>query len=487
MGAGAAWLDFDGDGWWDLYLVQSGPFPPTGEEAAANRLFRNLGNGTFQDVTAGTGSGHRGCGQGVVAGDIDGDGDTDLYVTNFGADALLLNSGTGHFVDATTAVGLGVEGWSSSAALGDADQDGDLDLYVSRYMEYDPDHELSCGDPDSDKREYCAPWLFEGSSDRFYLNRGDGSFEDATVEAGVGGASGRGLGVVFLDLDEDGLPEIYVANDLTLNLLYKNEGSGRFRDHSLFSGSAVNRHGEPEAGMGVAVGDVDADGDADLAVTNFDVETNTLYRNVGGLLFEDISASIDFGPASFNLLAFGIVAVDLDRDADLDFYIANGHIYEMPARENVSFLQRDQILLGDGSGGFAELRCQFLDRRLTVARGLARGDFDNDGYPDLAIQENDGPFSLLRIESDSGHWLGLQLRGLAGNTEAIGAKATLVTAGLRQVRWVQAGDSYQSSSDRRLMFGTPVGEVLALELLWPSGVLRRFLSPPVDRYLVIPE
>lgn len=486
MGAGVAWLDVDGDGWLDLYLVQSGSFPPDGSAGAGNRLFRNLGDGRFVDVTGRSAAGHRGYGQGAVAADVNGDGAPDLYLANYGLDALLVNRGDGTFVDRTQASGLGLDGWSSSAAFADADGDGDLDLYVTRYVEYDPEESIFCGDPTLGERRYCDPSLFLGTGDRYYANRGNGTFEDATDAAGFGSADGRGLGVVFVDLDGDARPDVYVANDETLNFLFRNLGSGRFEDLSLASGTAANRDGKPEGGMGIAVGDTDGDLDPDLAVTNFDVETNTLYRNLGHTLFEDAAAASGFGMPSFNLLAFGIALVDLDLDGDPDFYVANGHIFERPERENVTYEQRAQILLGDGRGRFSELRCPFLDDRPMVARGLAAADFDNDGDPDIAIQETGGPTVLLE-NGAPGSWLGLALRGAPANTDAVGARVVLTSDRGPQVRWILAGDSYQSSSDRRALFGLGEDRPAAVEITWPSGRVRRLLSPPPNRYLVVPE
>ncbi len=484
MGSGVAWLDYDGDGWWDLYLVQSGPFPPRGQEGAANRLFRNLG-GFFEDVTEKSQAGHRGYGHGAVAADTDGDGTADLYLGNYGDDALLRNRGDGTFTDVTSTAGLVAGGWTSSAAFGDGDGDGDLDLYVTRYLVYPEDNELFCGDPETGRRHYCDPAMFVGENDLYYENR-DGNFEDATQEAGFGGADGKGMGVLFTDLDGDHRADVYVANDLTLNLLYRNLGDGRFEDLSLLSGTALNRDGKPEAGMGVAAGDVDGNGLLDLAVTNFDVETNTLYRNLGSMLFEDIAAESGFGPPSFNFLAFGIVLVDLDLDGDLDAYVANGHVREQPRRENVYYAERDLVLLGDGKGGFRELRCDGLDKDPGVGRGIAWSDFDHDGDPDLAVQNNNRRFDLLRNDS-KGNWLGVRLRGRGSNSEAVGAQARLLTGERWQTRRVMAGDSYQSSSDKRLLFGLGNSSADTIEIIWPDGRVQRLLNPPQDRYLSFRE
>jgi hypothetical protein len=485
MGAGLAWLDYDGDGWQDLYLVQSGPLPPAGPAAErANVLFRNLEGRGFEPVGA-RGAPDTGYGQGVVAADFDGDSDVDLLVTNLGEDAFYRNDGDGAFTAATAESGLGSQGWSSSAALADGDLDGDLDLYLSRYVEYAPGDDIFCGDPETGARKYCDPSMFAGAPDAYFRNQGSGRFVEVTEESGLGGARGRGLGVIFGDLDGDLDPDLYVANDLTLNFVFANRGDGTFDDLSLISGGAVNRDGRPEAGMGVALGDVNGDAAPDVAVTNFDVETNTLYRNLGELAFLDVSGSAGFGLPSFNRLAFGIVAADLDHDADLDYYIANGHIFESPARENVSYRQPDQLLAGDGDGSFVEVVCPVLEERPTVARGLVAADFDNDGDLDLAVQENAGPVRLLRSGVGGDSWVGLRLGGGGGNSEAVGARVVLELEDRRQLRWVTAGDSYQSSSERRVHFGTGGEAPGALEVTWPDGARKRLLSPPAGRYLVV--
>jgi hypothetical protein len=497
MGSGLAWLDYDGDGWQDLYVVQSGVFPPAGSDTSArgaDRLFRNRGDGTFEDVTARARIADRGYGQGATAADVDGDGDTDLYLTDFGQDTLLVNRGDGTFEDASARSGLNAGGWSSSAAFADADGDGDLDLYVARYVKYDPDSGLFCGDFASGRRDYCDISLFEGETDLFYRNRGDGTFEDATAAAGFSSANGRGLGVLFTDLDGDRRPDVYVANDETPNLLFHNLGGGRFEDVSLFSGAAVDAAGKAQAGMGLAAGDFDGDGDPEITVTNFDAEVNSFYKNLGDLQFEDASASSGFGPPSYNLLGFGIVAADLDLDGDLDAYVANGHVFEHPKWDSVLYAQPDLILAGDGRGRFENRSCALPPGPPQVGRGLAAGDYDSDGRPDLAMQNSGGPLELLRNETEGAAWVGVVLEGKTPNTAAVGAKVTLVSSAggigdnRRQVRWSMAGDSYQSTSDRRLLFGLPAGEApKELEVVWPSGRTQRIAAPPAGRYLTLTE
>lgn len=513
MGAGVAWIDYDGDGWLDLYLVQSGPFPPKTDEASLDRLFRNLGPdaaGRFRFEPKGAGVVARGYGQGVAAADVDGDGDVDLLVSHYGPTVLLRNRGDGSFAAAEPLPAARPEGgtdefpWGSSMALADADGDGDLDLYVSRYLDYDPDHGLVCrrDGPDSEP-EVCDPSLFLGQHDRYYVNRGGGAFEDATARAGLGGADGKGLGVVFADLDADGWPDLYVANDLTLNLLFRNRGDGTFEDQSLLSGAAVNRNGRPEAGMGLAAADFDSDGDADLAVTNFDVETNTLYRNAtsgADLLFEDVSATTGFGQPSFNLLGFGIVTGDFDRDGMPDVYVANGHIFASPRRDNTDHRQRNLLLRGgDGQGSFTEMRCEWTDEEPLVSRGAAVADFDNDGDGDLLVTANDGPARLWRNDTagpPDADWLGVELRGRSPNTQAVSAVLTLTGEPGKPParRWVLRGDSYQSSSGHRLRWAAtssgseePAGALRRLDVRWPSGARTRIVDPPSGVYLVVEE
>ncbi|MCI0343986.1 MAG: CRTAC1 family protein, partial [Chloroflexi bacterium] len=358
---------------------------------------------------------------------------------------------------------------------------------VARYVVYDPAAPLRCTEPGGEAARYCDPTLFVGEDDRYYENLGDGRFRDASALAGLAPDDGRGLGVVFTDLDGDRRPEVYVANDLDPNLLLANRG-GRFVDVSLVSGAALSREGRAQAGMGIAAADFDADADPDLVVTNFDVEINAHYRNDGRLAFEEVATASGLGLPSFNRLGFGVLAQDFDRDGALDVFVANGHIFERPRRDNVAYAQPSQLLAGDGRGGFAAVDCPALEALPLVTRGAAAGDFDNDGAPDVALGVNGGPLRLWRNGADRGAWLGVTLRGPVGNSEGVGAELVLEAGERAQRRWVTAGDSYQSTSDRRVLFGAPAAEPLdSLTVIWPDGARRRLLTTPRDRYLVVPK
>lgn len=290
------------------------------------------------------------------------------------------------------------------------------------------------------------------------------------------------------DLNDDGWVDVYVANDMTWNFLFVNRGDGSFDDLSLLSGAAVSREGLPEAGMGVAVGDVDGDRDADLAVTNYDVQTNTLYLNGGDFRFEDASAGSGFGVPSFNRVGFGLTLADFDRDGNLDAYVANGHTVETPARANVHYAQLDQLLLGDGKGRFSESACALPAEGPTVSRGLATADYDSDGDIDVAVQRSGGALALMRNDVSRGRWLGLELHGAVANTGAVGARAELTTDRGSQMRWALAGGSYQSSSDPRFFFGLAEGTTIEkLQVDWPGGRRQILPAPAPGHYYHLME
>ncbi|MED5330161.1 MAG: VCBS repeat-containing protein [Planctomycetota bacterium] len=419
MGGGGLLADLDGDGDLDVYLIQSGNLAvsntvPSGEP---NRLYLNRGNGIFDDHTEASGAAaHTGYGQGVAAGDVDLDGDIDLYVTNFGPDILLLNDGTGTFSDGTSMSGLGDTRWTAGASFFDADQDGDMDLYVTAYLDVDLSAPVWCGRHEEGWRSYCNPDVYEGLPDRFWLNLGDGTFKEATDSFGLNSfeSPGKGLGAIPFDFNGDGAMDLYVANDSVENRLWVNTGNG-FRDGTLLSGTGVNSRGLTEAGMGLAAGDVDGDLDLDLFVTNFDDESNTLYRNDGDGFFTDVTLASGLEAPSRLPVGFGAVFADFDLDGDLDLAVANGHIINNIHlyHDGKTHAQRAQIFENDGHGLFREVSEQAgdLSQDPTVGRGLYGGDVDNDGDIDLLLLSCDGKAKLFenqQAKTNATIWITLQ-------------------------------------------------------------------------------
>lgn len=415
MGAGAALVDVDGDGDLDLYVLQGGPMRLGGARAGefvepeaglqgdlpVNRLFLNDGSGRFRDATSESGAAaHSGYAMGVTAGDVNGDGHVDFYVTNLGADVLLIGDGRGRFEDATARSGLRDERWTTAATFFDAEGDGDLDLYVTGYVEVDLAHPMWCGDRKPGYRSACHPDAYAGLQDRLWINRGDGTFEDATERAGVADSFGKGLGVIAIDVEGDGDLDLYVANDSTENRLWVNRGDGTFEDGTLLSGTGVDGRGLTEAGMGVASGDVDGDGDFELFVTNFDDESNTLYSNLGDAMFEDVTIQSGLEAPSRLPVGFGCVLEDFDLDGDLDLAVANGHIIDNIAlyHDGKTHAQRAQLFQNVGGGRFAELRdlAGALGAEPFVGRGLYAGDLDGDGDADLVLTQCGGRLRVFR-------------------------------------------------------------------------------------------
>jgi hypothetical protein len=472
MGSGVAWLDYDNDGWMDLYVVQSGPFPPNGSARAQDRLFHNNGNGTFTDVTEKAGLKDASYGMGVVAADYDNDGYVDLFVTNFGRNILYHNNGDGTFTDVTEKAGVAGSGWSTSAAFADFDGDGRLDLFVVRYLDYSVEKNYFCGDVKTGKRDYCSPKLYPPISSLLYRNNGDGTFTDVTASSGVGAALGKGLGVVVADFDDDGRPDVYVANDTTMNFLFHNLGNMKFEDVSLLSGAGVNEAGRAFGGMGVDAGDLDGDGRIDIVVANFEAEPNSFFRNLGSMVFEDASAPSGFGPPALNFSGFGMNVFDAANSGHLDVFIANGHVSERPIMQNVTYAERPFLMWNDGRGRFHERGCGDPFRRALVGRGSAIADYDNDGDLDIAVSNSGGPLELLKNDGKHGNWVGIILRGRKSNRQGIGARLTLETDAGQQVREVKAGNSYLSSGDPRVLFGIGTASVRRLVVRWPSGLVQ---------------
>lgn len=411
MGAGAALVDVDGDGDLDVYLLQGGAMPaggatpgsfaPDTSSTAVNRLFLNDGAGHFEDATARSGAAaHNGYAMGVTAGDVNGDGHVDFYVTNLGPDVLLLGDGHGSFVDATQRAGLSDSRWTTAATFFDCDGDEDLDLYVAGYVLVDLAHPMWCGDRKPGWRSACHPDAYEGLQDRLWVNQGDGTFRDETLERGLGDSFGKGLGVVAFDADADGDLDLYVANDSTENRLWLNTGDGHFEDGTLLGGVGVNGRGLTEAGMGLAVGDIDGDLDFDLFVTNFDDESNTYYSNQGGAVFDDVTSAAGLEAPSRLPVGFGCVLEDFDLDGDLDLAVANGHIIDniQLYHDGKTHAQRAQLFENDGVGRFTEITdaSGALGAIPRVGRGLYSGDLDGDGDTDLLMTCCGGKAVVLR-------------------------------------------------------------------------------------------
>jgi hypothetical protein len=481
MGSGVGWIDYDNDGWPDLFLVQDGPVRPGAGPQPTCKLYRNNGDGTFTDVTEQVGLARAGFGMGCAVGDYDNDGFDDLVVTYLGGVVLYHNESDGkggrRFVDVTAKAGITDPHWATSCAWGDIDGDGYLDLYVCNYCEVDLDHYPVCSLANG-KLYTCPPFQFPSVTHRLYRNNGNGTFTDVSESSGIAKAPpAPGLGVIMTDLDGDGRIDIYVANDLKPAYLFHNLGGGRFAEKALFSGCALGPAGRPVSGMGVEAGDLDGSGRPSVFVTNFQNEPNVVYRNRGRLLFDDWTLQSGLGPPSIPRLGFGCVFFDADLDGRLDVAVANGHINRDSAElySGAPYAQEAQLFLGTASGRFRDVSAQVgaYFRTRVVGRGLAWADYDNDGLPDLAFSHNGGPAALLRNRTATNHtWLRLELigDGQKSNRNAIGARVEVEAGGVKQVRFVNGGGSYLSASERRLLVGLGTADrARRVRVTWPSG------------------
>ena len=484
MGGGVALLDYDGDGRLDLLRIGT-PLPGPSGATAPNQLFRQQPDGSFLDVTTAAGLSDTGYGVGVAVGDIDNDGDLDVYVTNFGRDTFYRNNGDGTFVNATAAAGFSGDAWSTSAAFVDYDRDGDLDLYVVHYVQYDT--ATVCTMPNG-VRDYCGPNEYAGSLDTLYRNNGDGSFTDVTAAAGIN-LPGKGLGVVCVDLTGDGWVDIFVANDGEMNQLWVNGGDGTFTDEGIIRGVGFNAYGEAEASMGVTAGDADDDGSLDLFMTHLVDQTNTLYLATEYGVFTDHSGVSGLAAIDLPYTGFGCGFFDFDNDGDLDLAVANGRVKRGPAQPGA--------IAGNFWGRYAEANLLFQnDRRarfndasplalalsglIEVSRGLAFGDIDGDGDVDMVVG-NLGGMRVFRNDAPApgAHWL--IVRAVFGNRDAIGAEVSVLAGGVRTVRPVLAAYSYASSSDPRVHFGLgELDKIEAVDVMWPDGSRERFEVNAVD-------
>ena len=482
MGPGVAVLDYDGDGLLDVYFAQG--IPLAGDErdpTAINRLFRQTPDGTFVDVTARAGVGDPGYGMGSSFGDYDRDGDLDLYVTNFGPNVLYRNRGDGTFEDVTATAGPDCPLWSVSSGFFDPDGDGDLDLYVTNYLDFAFDNHKWCGISQTGVRAYCHPDVYNAVPDCFYRNEGDGSFTEVSREVGiVPTADGVGLGVAFADLDGDGHQDIYVANDAQMNYLYLGDGKGGFTESALLSGVGFNDTGAAESSMGVEIGDLDGDGLQDIFLTHLDEQTNTLYRNLGGGLFIDITQITGLASKSMAWVGFGTVFFDYDNDGDLDIVVANGHIIDNielfdPVR---SHAQPGQLFENSGKATFTDISTALgLTDRL-VGRGAAGADLDRDGDLDLVIAQNDGrTLVLVNKTEDLGQSVAFRLEGGPSNPQGFGARLELSAGDHSQIRHARSSSGYLSQGPPETQFGLgPAKQVDELRVDWPAGQSQRFQS-----------
>jgi enediyne biosynthesis protein E4 len=496
-GNGAALFDYDNDGDLDALIVNGSTrehFAQGGDLMVA--LYQNDGSGHFRDVTAASGFDRRGWGSGVCIGDIDNDGNDDLYITAFGADALWRNTGKGTFVDISRRAGIDDTRWGTSCAFADYDHDGDLDLYVANYVKFDAASIPARGTTTNCRfmatDVFCGPKRLPGDADILYRNNGDGTFTDVSTQTGAIDPGYYGFGVVFTDLTGDGWPDIYVANDSVPNLFFRNRGNGTFVEEGLASGAALSGDGRPQAGMGVDAGDYNNDGLVDLIVTNFSHDYNTLYEAGPAGLFTDRSYAAGIAATAGPYLGWGVKFVDLDNDGRLDVFIANGHVYpEVDAHGlGTRYRQKKLVFLNEGKR-FRQATMEIGGGLLIEksSRGAAFGDIDNDGDVDaLVINMNDRP-TLLRNDSPaSNHWMTLRLVGTKSNRDAIGARVRIDVGGRQQTTFVRGDGSYMSHSDLRAHFG--LGEatrVDRVEIRWPTGLVETATGLMANRFYVATE
>jgi hypothetical protein len=494
-GAGCAFLDYDNDGWMDIYLVNSGkcdflnPNPPL-----RNALYHNNRDGTFTDVTEKVGLPGGGYGMGVAVGDFDGDGWPDLFVTQYGRSILYHNNRNGTFTDVTREAGVAAAGWATSAVWFDYDNDGRLDLFVCRFVEFDKSKNKFCGDERTGERFYCIPRVYPPAASWLFHNNGDGTFTDISKESGIGKVLGKAWGVVATDINNDGWMDLFVANDTVANFLFVNKGNGKFDEMGLEAGVAYSQAGRERSGMGVDSADFDQDGWQDLFVTNVDQEMYSIYRNNHDLTFEDMTGQIGLGRVTRLMSGWGIKFFDYDNDGNVDLFIANGHPDDKIELHSSHVSYREPLLLFHNTGHTLEnvsaaAGPAFLQS--LAARGMAIGDFNNDGAVDVLVAVNGGsPLLLRNVSAPDNHWLGVRLIGKKSNPDAIGAKISWQAGDLKRSRLKVGGGSYLSSHDPREVLG--IGKrtkIDKLEVSWPrpSRRVEIFSDLPIDQYITILE
>lgn len=493
-GAGCAFLDYDNDGWMDLYLVNSGACDFLAPKTPLrNALYRNNRDGTFTDVTEKAGVGGAGYGMGAAVGDYNDDGFPDLFVTGYNRCILYRNNGNGTFTDVTEKAGIVTPGWGSSAVWFDYDNDGRLDLFVCRFVEFSKDANKFCGNERTGERYYCIPSAYPAARSWLFHNNGDGTFTDVSEKTSIASVLGKAWGVVATDVNNDGWMDLFVANDTVPNFLFVNH-EGKFKDQGLEAGVAYSADGRARSGMGVDSGDLDQDGWQDLCLTNVDQEMYSIYHNNHDGTFEDLAPSTDLANASREMSGWGLRLFDYDNDGNLDLFIANGHPDDQIEKHSTSVTYREPLLLFHNDGKKLVNVTGTAGPIFHVplaARGLALGDFDNNGAVDVLIAINNGaPLLLRNLAAQGNHWLGLKLVGTRCNRDAVGALVTWKAGTLTRSRLKTGGGSYLSSHDPRMVLGLAANtKVDQLEVRWPqpSGRVETFKNLPIDRYVTIIE
>jgi hypothetical protein len=494
LGPGCAFFDYDNDGWMDIFLVNSGTsdfFKP--KSKLRNALYKNNRDGTFTDVTEKAGITGDTFGMGVAVGDYNNDGNADLFISAYGKPLLYRNNGDGTFTDVTVKSGLDVKGWTTSAVWFDYDGDGLLDLFVCSFVDYGASS-MSCGDNKLGRNYYCIPRVFKPTANFLFHNNGDGTFTEVSKGTDIAKSLGKGLGVVATDINNDGRMDLFVANDTVQNFLFVNRGNGKWEEIALSAEVGFSENGQARSGMGVDAADFDGDGWQDLFVANVDQEMFSLYRNNKDETFTDIAHKNSVAQATRLLSGWGLKFFDWDNDGVMDLILANGHPDDMIENYSQQVKYKEPLLLFHNEGGTlrnvsAEAGPAFT--KSFAARGLAIGDFNNDGRLDVLIANNGGPPVLLQNNAGGeNHWLGLRLRGTKSNRDAIGAKITWSVAGVRKSKLKNAGGSYLSSHDPRDVIGLgPAAKIDYVEVRWPapSNRVERFTDLPIDRYSTIME
>ena len=493
MGGGGGFVDVDGDGWLDIYLVSySTEAQPGTGKAVGDALFRNNHDGTFTDVTAQAGLSGLRRGMGLAVADYDNDGRPDVYVSAYGTGTLYHNEGGGRLRDVTDRAGVRGRRWGCSATFLDYDRDGRPDLFVSNYLDYDPERPERYPCRMYDDYPFCTIANFAGQASVLYRNRGDGTFEDASAPAGVAGLVGMGMSVVAADLDGDGWVDVFQTNDSAPNFLFRNEGDGRFREVALEAEVAFDPSGRVTGAMATDAEDVDGDGRLDLLVSNFNHYGTFLHVNAGGMRFTDRGSVLGLSMPTFNTSVFGARFLDVDNDGFVDLFMASGHPFAPVSKvwPGVHYADPPFLFLGDGQR-FTNVAPEAGEalRPARAGRGVAVGDFDNDGYPDvLMLCMGERPRLFQNDTPHRNHWVGLQLEGTRSGRDAIGARVSLTADGRVRTRARIGGGSYLTASDPRLLFGLGrATRVEALEVRWPSGLAEAFPAPPVDRYTTLRE